>query len=361
MKYPAVVPFGELNHQLDQFDQIIDVRSPSEFDHDHIPGAINCPVLTDQERIRVGTIYKQVNAFEAKKIGAALVAKNIAMHIEEQFMGYPREWKPLIYCWRGGNRSGAMALILAKIGWPVVQLDGGYKAFRNHINTELGQLIEQVHYKVICGTTGSGKSRLLETLHAEGAQVLDLEQLAMHRGSVLGDFADTPQPSQKAFESAIWQRLRSFDANKPVFIESESKKIGNLRVPPDLIQRIRQSPCINLQLPIDLRVALLLQDYVHFLEQPQELMRRLGYLTPLHGNEKLRYWQNLSEQNLLVDLVHDLIATHYDPSYLRSINQNFPQLSSAPITNLSGIEPHDFLHLAQQLMTQEAREAGMTI
>jgi tRNA 2-selenouridine synthase len=350
MKYPTLLPFSELAVRPGEFDQIIDVRSPAEFAHDHIPGAINCPVLDDEERIRVGLMYKQVDAFEAKKIGAALVAKNIAHHIEKRFLHYPRSWKPLIYCWRGGNRSGSMAHILAKIGWPVVQLEGGYKAYRQHINTELSKLIGQFRYRVICGTTGCGKSRLLQALQTQNAQVVDLEKLAAHRGSVLGDMQDTNQPSQKAFESSIWYTLLQFDSSKPVYIESESKKVGNLRVPPHLIECMRNSACINLKLMDELRISLLMQDYAHFVTQPTELMRRLQFLTPLHGKEKINRWRNLSDQGLLADLVHELINTHYDPTYLRSIQRNFPQLGQTPVTHLTGIAERDFLALAQELM-----------
>jgi len=351
MKYPTLLAFSELVHQLDHFDQIIDVRSPAEFALDHIPGAINCPVLTDAERIRVGTMYKQVSSFEAKKLGAALVAKNIAMHIEEQFLPHSREWKPLIYCWRGGNRSGAMALILAKIGWPVVQLDGGYQAYRRHLNVELPELVKRFHYRVICGTTGSGKSRLLQALNNSGAQVLDLEQLASHRGSVLGDLPSEPQPSQKSFESAIWNTLRFFDSSQFVYVESESKKVGNCRVPAELIDCIRAADCIHLQTSTKLRVALLMQDYAHFISRPDQLIKRLHYLTALHGKEKIRHWEELVNHNLLAELVHELLDTHYDPAYLRSITRNFPQLTQTPITQLNGITGQDFLHMAQQLMT----------
>jgi tRNA 2-selenouridine synthase len=195
MKYPAVLSFADILPELEQFGAIIDARSESEFALDHIPGAINCPVLDDQERILVGTTYKQVNAFEAKKIGAPLVARNIARHVESLWADKPRDWKPLVYCWRGGNRSGSMAYILAKIGWPAIQLDGGYKAYRAHVSAALDNPPE-LDLRVICGTTGSGKSRLLETLDGIGAQVLDLERLAAHRGSVLGNLPGEPQPSQ---------------------------------------------------------------------------------------------------------------------------------------------------------------------
>lgn len=295
-------------------------------------------------------MYKQVNAFEAKKVGAALVAKNIAAHIEQQFLSHPRDWKPLIYCWRGGNRSGSMALILAKIGWPVVQLDGGYNAFRQHINDEMSALVGRFRYRVICGTTGSGKSRLLQALQTSGAQVLDLEQLAVHRGSVLGEMPGEMQPSQKFFETAIWNTLRHFDPAQVVYVESESKKVGNLRVPAALIDRIRDADCIHLQASVDLRVALLMQEYVYFVDQPGELVKRLHYLTALHGKDKIRHWQDLADQNSLDLLVRELLVEHYDPAYLRSIGRNFPQLDVAPVHYLSGITDQDFLRLALELM-----------
>ena len=349
MKYPALLPFAEILLQLDDFDHIIDVRSPSEYALDHIPGAINCPVLSDEERIHIGTMYKQINAFEAKKIGAALVAKNIARHIEEQFLAHPRDWKPLVYCWRGGNRSGAMALILAKIGWPVVQLDGGYKEFRNYVNATLAAQARSFRYQVICGTTGSGKSRLLQALHTLGAQVLDLEQLAAHRGSVLGDLPNAPQPSQKAFETAIWQTLRGFDPAQTVYVESESKKVGNLRVPAELIDAMRASDCINLQASLVLRVELLMDDYAFFVAYPGELSKRLEYLLALHGKEKISRWQTMALQQELPDLVRELLEQHYDPAYLRSISRNFPQLVNAPETTLTGIDEQDFMQMAKQL------------
>jgi tRNA 2-selenouridine synthase len=348
MKYPALLPFEQVLPSLDQFDAIIDARSPSEFALDHIPGAINCPVLDDAERVRVGTIYKQVNAFEAKKVGAALVSKNIGRHIEQLWTEMPKDWKPLIYCWRGGNRSGSLALVLAKIGWPAIQLDGGYKAFRAYVNDSLKQA-PQFDFRVICGTTGSGKSRLLEVLASVGAQVLDLEKLAAHRGSVLGNLPNEPQPSQKMFETQIWQQLRRFDPSRPVFVESESKKVGALRVPDGLMDKMRASPCISLTLSRPNRVRLLMEDYLHFTQDPGHLNTQLDCLVQLHGRDKITAWHAMANNGHMAELVDELLVDHYDPAYLRSIDRNFQQFGQAQELVLDDISPGAFLAAAHSL------------
>jgi tRNA 2-selenouridine synthase len=349
MKYPEILGIDAVLDQLDSFDAIIDARSPSEFALDHLPGAINAPVLNDEQRIRVGTMYKQVNSFEAKKVGAVLVASNIAAHIERLWLEKPREWRPLIYCWRGGNRSGAMAHILGKVGWPVAQLDGGYKAFRAHVNAAL-EVAPPLRFKVVCGTTGSGKSRLLEVLHAQGAQVLDLEQLAAHRGSVLGDLPSHPQPSQKAFETAIWNTLRRFDPALPVFVESESKKVGNLRVPTALMDTMRAADCIALGLSRVNRVRLLMEDYQHFLVSPASLNVQLEHLAALHGRETINRWQSLSDCGHMAPLVEELLERHYDPAYLRSIDRNFVRYGQATALELEDIDTPAFEQAAAHLI-----------
>lgn len=348
MKYPAVLSFADILPELDTFDTIIDARSESEYALDRIPGAINAPVLDDEQRVRVGTLYKQVGAFEAKKVGAPLVAANIARHIEALFADKPREWKPLVYCWRGGNRSGSMAHILAKIGWPVVQLDGGYKAYRAHVASALEHPPE-LDFRVVCGTTGSGKSRLLETLDRLGAQVLDLEKLAAHRGSVLGHLPDEPQPTQKMFESQVWDKLRHFDPSRPVFVESESKKVGNLRVPDAVMARMRASPCISLSLSRENRVRLLMEDYEHFCKNPDALTGQLAHLVQLHGNEKIKAWRDMANSGLMPELVDQLLVEHYDPAYLRSIDRNFVQFPKAEVVELGDIAQDDFVAAARRL------------
>ena len=317
--------------RLAAFDAIIDVRSESEYALDHIPGAINCPVLSDVERAEVGTQYKQISAFDARRRGATLVARNIAAHIESRFADCPRDWKPLVYCWRGGQRSAALATVMARIGWPVRLLDGGYRAYRRAVVDELTQLPARFEFRVICGTTGSGKSLLLQRLEAAGAQVLDLEGLARHRGSVLGGLPRQPQPPQKAFETQLWWRLRGFDPTRPVFVESESRKVGDLRVPDALIDRMRSSSCIRLEMPMPARVHLLRTEYLHFERDLPALFSQLDCLAALHGLERIEAWKRLAQAGEFELLVERLLVEHYDPAYLRSIDRNFQRAAQARV------------------------------
>lgn len=336
--------------QLDQFDEIIDVRTPPEFLEDHIPGALNFPVLTAQERERVGTIYKQVSSFEAKKIGAVLVARNIARHIEDYFAGKPKNWRPLIYCWRGGKRSGAMAHILSEIGWKVARLEGGYKAYRRRVIDDLATLPQSFQFEVVCGPTGSGKSRLLQALATAGGQVLDLEQLAAHRGSVLGGLPDAPQPAQKMFNSLIWHQLRHFDPAKPVYVEAESKKIGQLRVPDALIERMwQEGRCIVVDVASQQRVQLLREEYAHFIADPQSLLEKIDCLKELHSKECLDQWRAQIQAGRWDEFVLDMLIHHYDPAYQRSTLKHYPQLGQATYIQPRDISAQGFLQLARTL------------
>ena len=315
--------------RLGQFSTVIDARSEGEYAEDHLPGAVNWPSLHDDERKIVGTRYKQISQFEAKKLGAALVAKNIADHIQREVLDKPREWQPLVYCWRGGKRSGSLALILDQIGFKVTLVDGGYKAFRAALVADLPQIAAQHHYRVVCGPTGSGKTRLLQALRAQGAQVLDLEALANHRSSVLGLIPGVAQPSQKAYDSRIWTALRSFDAARPVYIESESKKVGNVAVPEGLIAAMRASPCLQLDLPEHERVALLLEDYDFFVRDIEFFCDRLGALTEARGKATVLDWQARARSGDVASVVLELLLDHYDPGYLQSMKRNFAQYKSA--------------------------------
>jgi tRNA 2-selenouridine synthase len=308
-----------------QFDAILDARSPAEYAEDHIPGAISAPVLDDAERAEVGTRYKRESPFEAKKVGAALIAKNVARHIE-RFKDKPKSWRPLVYCWRGGKRSDAMAHILREIGWNADTLEGGYKAYRRWVVRELAALPARFDFRVIHGPTGSGKSRLLGALKRAGAPTLDLEGLAAHRGSVLGELPERPQPSQKMFESLLLDALCALDPAKPVFVEGESKKIGQLQVADALMAKMRASPCVVLETPTEVRVDLLLDEYRHFLEDRKTLDAQLDCLVALHGRERIAEWKAIADWR---EFVARLLVEHYDPAYRRSSARNFTLLADA--------------------------------
>lgn len=321
----------EVITRLAEFDAVIDARSEDEYAQDHLPLALNWPTLNNAERIEIGTLYKQVNPFEARKRGAAIAARNIAGHIEREVLDKPRDWKPLAYCWRGGQRSGSLSLILSQIGFKVTLVEGGYKAFRAAMVQDTVQQVAKLHFKVVCGPTGSGKTRLLQALGAQGAQVLDLEELACHRSSVLGAMPGLAQPTQKRFDTLIWDQLRQFSPERPVFVESESKKVGNLSVPTCLMEAMRASPCLNLQLNDSERVALLLEDYRHMVDDVDYFCDRLSVLIPLRGREVVQAWQAQARAGAFEPVVMDLLTAHYDPAYQQSMERNFAQFAKAPI------------------------------
>ncbi len=325
----TVIAAPDAVQRLANFDTVIDARSESEYAEDHLPGALNWPTLNDAERQFIGTTYKQVNAFEAKKRGAALAARNIGAHIEREVIDKARDWSPLLYCWRGGKRSGSLALVLDQIGFRVHLVEGGYKAFRAAMLRDIEARSEALRFQVVCGTTGSGKTRLLHALQRAGAQVLDLEALARHRSSVLGAIPGVPQPSQKCFDTLVWDALRGFDTARTVFVESESKKVGNVAVPERLMERIRESPCINLQLPLPERVDLLLEDYAYFVANPEHFCNRLDVLTAQRGKALVQAWKDSVVRGDVAAVVQDLLLTHYDPVYVQSMQRNFSQFAHA--------------------------------
>lgn len=315
--------------RLERYDAVIDARSEGEYALDRLPGALNWPSLNDAERALVGTEYKQVSPFVARKRGAALVARNVAMHIERHVMDKPKDWQPLVYCWRGGQRSGSLSLVLSQIGFRVQVIEGGYQAYRRAVMAALEVQPLQFSFRVVCGKTGSGKSRLLSALQAQGAQVLDLEGLANHRGSVLGLVPGSPQPTQKQFDSRLWDTMRRFEPSQPVWVESESRKVGELRVPERLIECMRAAPCVHLELSTDARVALLMADYDFFVNDVPAFCARLDALRALRGNEVINQWQAAATSGGIEGVVRELLLTHYDPVYLQSMQRNFVGFSAA--------------------------------
>lgn len=310
--------------EIDAFDALIDARSPAEFADDHLPEALNWPSLDDDERAAVGTEYKQISAFDARKRGAALVARRIAEHIERHVMDKPSSWRPLVYCWRGGQRSGTLAWFLSQVGFRTTVLKGGYQAFRAQVRSALAELPMRLNFVVVAGRTGSGKTRLLQSLQEAGAQVLDLEALAHHRGSILGGWPGEAQPTQKAFEMQIWDALRRFDPARPVFVESESRKIGMRQVPDVLLERMRHhGRCVVIDMPDAARVALLLEDYAFYTRDPVLFNKHVASLTALRGHDTVARWQAAALEGRWDAVFLDLMHTHYDPLYAKSMARNF--------------------------------------
>lgn len=349
----SIIPAADLIGRLPEFDTIIDARSEGEFDEDHLPGAVNWPTLNNADRIFIGTTYKQVNAFEAKKRGAAIAARNIAAHIDRHVIDKPKDWKPLTYCWRGGKRSGSLSLILDQIGFKVTLVEGGYKAFRAALVQDIPRLVSGLNWRVICGTTGSGKTRLLTALALEGAQVLDLEALANHRSSVLGAIPGVPQPTQKRFDTLVWDRLRQLDPSRPVFVESESKKVGNVAVPTSLIEAMRASPCLNLVLPDAQRVQLLMEDYDFFVKDVEAFCERLQVLIEFRGKVLVDGWQTSVRAGNIGPVVQELLTLHYDPVYLQSMRRNFKQFENSKL-----IAPKDHTTGTMRRLAHEMLQTG---
>ncbi len=346
---PHILKLDQFLSELDSFDLVIDVRSPAEFALDHIPGAVNFPVLSNDERVQIGTLYKQVSPFAAKKLGAALVSKNIAEHIEKHLLELPREWRPLIYCWRGGERSGAFTHILNRIGWKAMQLESGYQGFRRTVIDGLEQAASTFTFQVICGMTGSGKTRVLQEVGQLDLQTLDLEGLAVHRGSVLGNEPNIDQPSQKGFETALWNALRKLDPSQPVVVESESKKVGGLHIPDALMEKIRNGACIELRSSTQTRVSWLIREYHHFLTGTDNFKDKLALLTTHYGKVQIAKWNEAIDAGNFPELVEELLVKHYDPSYQSSIVRNFPQYKIENYVQLENDSDEAFAQAAKAI------------
>jgi tRNA 2-selenouridine synthase len=335
--------------RIADFSERIDVRSPSEYAEDHLPGAASHPVLDDAQRARIGTMHAEESAFAARRAGAALVARNIAAMIESSFAGKPRDWSPLVYCWRGGQRSRSVVHVLNEVGWRAAQLDGGYRAYRRQVVARLVDLPGRFRYEVVCGLTGSGKSRLIGALAEEGAQVLDLEGMARHRGSLLGDLPDHPQPTQKSFDSQLIAALERLDPSRPVYVESESRKIGTVQLPDALLDAMRAAECIRVVLPRALRIELLKDEYAHFFDDQDALSDRLERLVPIHGKKTVARWMDAAKGGDWDTLVSELLDLHYDPMYRRSIDRNFPRIAGALDAEPATLTENAFRALAREL------------
>ena len=307
--------FGDLSHL--GVDSIIDVRAPSEFAEDHLPGAINLPVLDDAERAEVGTTYSQVSPFSARKIGGALVAANTAAHLQGPLAHKNGDWQPLVYCWRGGQRSGAFATILDQVGWRVSLLKGGYRSYRRLVVKMLYDTPLPHRITLIEGGTGTAKTKLLHHLQEIGAQVLDLEGIAHHRGSLFGAMKGE-QPAQKMFESRIAAALNAFDPTKMTWIEAESSKVGARVIPPSLWTAMCAATRVELNVPLSARTEFLCRAYKDLTDDNNSLHDVISRLQPYHSGDTISAWQALAHAQSWPTLAQELITHHYDPRYTKS-------------------------------------------
>ena len=348
MEMPYLETVTDLSpDNLVRYDAIIDVRSPAEFADDHMPGAISLPVLSNAERAEVGTIYKQESPFRANRVGGALVARNIAIHLETALADKPKSWRPLVYCWRGGMRSNAMATILSSVGWPTGVVKCGYRTWRREVveGLDCDEPLLPVH--LIDGQTGTGKTALLHALAEQGGQVLDLEGLANHRGSAFGD-VDGAQPAQRMFETEIWDQLRRMDLSKPVFVEAESALVGRRRVPRRLWRSMLAAPRIEMHMSVDVRADYLVRTYKDIIAEAPRLSAAIGKLKGIQSTETIEAWLDLAAQKNFTELARQLMQQHYDPLYARSRKRR----EDAPETviEMTGTGEDDFRAAAAQLL-----------
>lgn len=306
-------------NSLPEHSDIIDVRSESEYAADHVPGAVSLPVLTDAQRHEVGLLHKS-DSFAARRLGMGLVAGNVARMAEGFLRDKDRSWRPLVYCWRGGMRSESLVTVMRKVGWRAEAVPGGYKAYRRHVIAELEDLPGRLGWVVLRGPTGAGKTLLLAALSAAGSQCLDLEALANHRGSLFGSLG--PQPTQRMFESKVLAELSAMDPSRPVFVESESRMVGRLRVPAEVVKAMRAGRIVDVDADVSDRARLTARDYGSF--RDPGLFREVAEgLVRLVGRERVSEWNAMLEDGRYVDLAKSMLEHHYDPSYARSLRRGY--------------------------------------
>lgn len=345
--------------EFTRYKMVIDARSEREYMHDHLPGALNLPVVHDDEYAEVGTQHR-TDPHRAYGIGVTYALQNMASQLPLVLDTAQPDDRILVYCFRGGKRSRLWADALRTVGFRVDVLPGGWKAYRRWVVASLSAYPTAFSYRVLAGPTGCGKTRLLHALAQLGAQVLDLEELACHRGSLIGHMPGRQQPSQKAFDSALLASLRGFDPSRPIWVEAESKKIGAVQLPATLIECMHSSPCFRLEAPMDERVRLWMDDYSHLAADPHRLMQLLAPLKPLRGAQTLDRWRALAEAGDAAALFERLMVDHYDPAYLTSTKRDYRAYSSATPIPLRSLACEDLRDLAQRLLAGEniAEPAG---
>lgn len=346
-------PFSELDleiHPFSSYSLIIDARTPGEYADDHVPSARNLPVVYQEDFAKVGILHKQ-DTHRAYLLGVSAALKVISDHISTHIADYKPTDRMLVYCFRGGKRSKLWADTLRTIGFRVDTIKGGWKAYRRWVIANLGVAAKSFEYRVIAGSTGTGKTRLLAALEAEGEQVLDLEGLAKHRGSLIGSIPGVEQPPQKLFDSLLFEKLRSFSQDRYIWVESESKKIGRIQLPASLHEAMHTSPVYFLDAPIEERVRLWHEDYGHFEKDLQSMLNGMRAVVEIVGNDLFKKWRELADQGRSSDLFRSMMVDYYDRLYRVSLKKNYRNLAGAVPTPLSSLSPGDLRATARMLIS----------
>ncbi|SMG61272.1 tRNA 2-selenouridine(34) synthase MnmH [Paraburkholderia susongensis] len=334
---------------LKKFGLIIDARSPREFAEDHLPGAINLPVVFDDEYAEVGTAHR-TDPMRAYQIGVAYSLKNIARHLELPYFQTGRRMAILVYCFRGGKRSKLWSDTLETIGYKVERLPRGWKGYRSWVLQTLDELPRQLQLNVLSGPTGCGKTSLLIALRKAGAQVLDLEAIASHRGSIIGAIPGRPQPSQKLFDSLLLAEISRFDLSKAVWIESESKRIGRVQLPTALFDRMHDGRVFEVETPMSERIAMWHREYPHFERDPVGLVSKLAYLKELIGGTTLQKWTQFAELGEIDELFESIMLDYYDPAYARSTKKNYRRAQNPTRIQLETLDSEHLARVAERLI-----------
>ncbi len=290
----------------------IDVRSEDEYQQDHIPGAINLPILNNEERQETGTLYKQVSPQAAREYALQAVGPKLSSMVN-QIESLTKNGSLIVYCWRGGQRSQAVATVLDLMRIPTKRLRGGYKSYRNLVNLNWQQPFP-FPVVVLHGLTGVGKTRILKELQALEQQVIDLEGLAGNRGSAFGNIGLAPQPTQKTFESRIWYEMQQFTPDRPVIVECESKRVGRLLVPDNLFAAMRGGRHLLAYDSVPNRIEKIIEDYDPA-SQKEEITGAICRLKERLGKEMVASLIDFVQSGQYKPVVEALLVQYYDPLY----------------------------------------------